>query len=85
MSTEVKQEGSFKIKKKTPKKLVTEKEVTKVDLSKFESANNPDIIKVDLSKPTTNETEENKRPNYATSRLSSCKPASTVIKRGSRS
>ena len=36
MSTEVKQEGSFKIKKKTPKKLVTEKEVTKVDLTKKE-------------------------------------------------
>jgi len=36
MSTEVKQEGSFKIKKKTPKKLVAEKEVTKVDLTKKE-------------------------------------------------
>lgn len=36
MSTEVKQEGSFKMKKKTPRKLVTEKEVTKVDLTKKE-------------------------------------------------
>ena len=36
MSTEVKQEGSFKIKKKAPRKLVTEKEVTKVDLTKKE-------------------------------------------------
>jgi hypothetical protein len=39
MSTEVKQEGSFKIKKKTPKKLVAEKEVTKVDLTKKEENN----------------------------------------------
>ena len=33
-------------------------ETTKVDLSKFESADNPDIIKVDLTKPPTNETKE---------------------------
>jgi len=39
MSTEVKQEGSFKIKKKTPKKLVAEKKVTKVDLTKKEENN----------------------------------------------
>ena len=39
MSTEVKQEGSFKIKKKAPRKLVTEKEVTKVDLTKKEEDN----------------------------------------------
>ena len=39
MSTEVKQEGSFKIKKKSPRKLVTEKEVTKVDLTKKEEDN----------------------------------------------
>jgi len=39
MSTEVKQEGSFKIKKKAPRKLVTEKEVTKVDLTKKEEEN----------------------------------------------
>lgn len=39
MSTEVKQEGSFKIKKKAPRKLVTEKEVTKVNLTKKEEEN----------------------------------------------
>ena len=33
-------------------------ETTKVDLSKFETADNPDIIKVDLTKPPTNETKE---------------------------
>ena len=33
-------------------------ETTKVNLSKFESADNPDIIKVDLTKPPTNETKE---------------------------
>jgi len=44
MSEEVKQEGTFKMKKKTPKKLVAEKEVTKVDLTKKE------IPKVELTK-----------------------------------
>ena len=39
MSEEVKQEGSFKIKKKTPKKLVRKSEVTKVDLTKKEENN----------------------------------------------
>ena len=42
MSTEVKQEGDFKIKKRTPKKL----------------AGNEDIIKVDLSKPPTETKKE---------------------------
>ena len=36
----------------------TAEETTKVDLSKFESADNPDIIKVDLTKTQTNETKE---------------------------
>ena len=36
----------------------TAEDTTKVDLSKFESADNPDIIKVDLTKPPTNETKE---------------------------
>ena len=39
MSEEVKQEGSFKIKKRTPKKLVRKSEVTKVDLTKKEENN----------------------------------------------
>jgi len=34
MSTEVKQEGDFKIKKRTPKKLAGEQDIIKVDLSK---------------------------------------------------
>ena len=34
MSTEVKQEGDFKIKKRTPKKLTGNEDVIKVDLSK---------------------------------------------------
>lgn len=33
MSTEVKQEGDFKIKKRTPKKLAGEQDIIKVDLS----------------------------------------------------
>ena len=36
----------------------TEQEVTKVDMSKFKSADEDDVIKVDLSKPITNETTE---------------------------
>ena len=39
-------------------------ETPKVDLSKFESADDPDVIKVDLSQPITNETEES-NPNDA--------------------
>ena len=35
-----------------------DQEVTKVDVSKFKSSDNDDVIKVDLSKPLTNETEE---------------------------
>ena len=35
-----------------------DQEVTKVDVSKFKSSDNNDVIKVDLSKPLTNETEE---------------------------
>ena len=34
-------------------------EKPELDLSKFDSADNPDVIKVDLSQPPTNETEEN--------------------------
>ena len=35
MSTEVKQEGEFKVKKRTPKKLVNQKgNITKLDLTK---------------------------------------------------
>ena len=33
-------------------------EKPELDLSKFDSADNPEVIKVDLSQPTTNETEE---------------------------
>ena len=37
-----------------------EENVTKVDMSKFKSADDDGVIKVDLSKPITNETEETK-------------------------
>ena len=37
-----------------------EENVTKVDVSKFKSADDDGVIKVDLSKPTTDETEETK-------------------------
>jgi hypothetical protein len=44
------------VEKETPQEVV--EETTKVDLSKFESADEPDIIKVDLTKPPTDETKE---------------------------
>jgi hypothetical protein len=55
MSTEVKQEGEFKLKskkKKTPKKLSKSNEVTKVDLTKPEAQGEvvPDVIKVEIPK-----------------------------------
>ena len=37
----------------------TTEETVEQDLSKFESADDPDVIKVDLSNPITNEAEEN--------------------------
>jgi hypothetical protein len=37
----------------------TVEETVKQDLSKFKSADDPEVIKVDLSKPPTNEVEEN--------------------------
>ena len=37
----------------------TVEETVEQDLSKFKSADDPDVYKVDLSKPTTNEVEEN--------------------------
>ena len=36
----------------------TTEETVEQDLSKFDSADDPDVIKIDLSKPPTNETEE---------------------------
>ena len=37
---------------------VAEETAPELDLEKFESKDDPDVIKVDLSKPSTNETEE---------------------------
>jgi hypothetical protein len=41
----------------------TTEETVEQDLSKFESADDPDVIKVDLSNPITNETEESNTDN----------------------
>jgi len=49
----VKQEGEFKLKKKTPKKLgITNNDPVKVDLTKPEATGEvvPDVVKVDISK-----------------------------------
>jgi len=63
MSTEVKQEGEFKLKskkKKTPKKLSKSNEVTKVDLTKPEAQGEviPDVIKVEIPKEDAVQTQE---------------------------
>ena len=62
MSTEVKQEGEFKLKKKkvTPKKLNKKEEVTKVDLTKPEAQGEviPDVIKVEIPKEDAVQTQE---------------------------
>jgi hypothetical protein len=63
MSTEVKQEGEFKLKskkKKTPKKLSKSNEVTKVDLTKPEAQGEviPDVIKVEIPKKDAVQTQE---------------------------
>ena len=44
-------------------------ETPKVDLSKFESADDPDVIKVDLSQPITNETEESNPDDAGVARV----------------
>ena len=44
-------------------------ETPKVDLSKFESADDPDVIKVDLSQPITNETEESNPDDTGVARV----------------
>ena len=46
------------VENETPQEQVVEEVTSDIDLEKFESKDNPDIIKVDLSKPTTNETEK---------------------------
>ena len=46
------------VKNETPQEEVVEETTPELDLEKFESKDNPDVIKVDLSKPITNETEE---------------------------
>jgi len=62
MSTEVKQEGEFKLKKKkvTPKKLNKKEEITKVDLTKPEAQGEviPDVIKVEIPKEDAVQTQE---------------------------
>ncbi len=62
MSTEVKQEGEFKLKKKkvTPKKLNKKEEITKVDLTKPEAQGEviPDVIKVEIPKKDAVQTQK---------------------------
>ena len=68
MSTEVKQEGEFKLKskkKKTPKKLSKSNEVTKVDLTKPEAQGEvvPDVVKVEIPKEDAVQTQETNDSN----------------------
>ena len=68
MSTEVKQEGDFKIKKRTPKKLTEKEEVIKVDLSKpplktkeEDAVQEPSTEKVDVHESSGDGKEVGKR------------------------
>tara|TARA_R100001591_G_scaffold34617_1_gene46210 strand:+ start:1393 stop:2565 length:1173 start_codon:yes stop_codon:yes gene_type:complete len=47
----------------------TEQEVTKVDMSKFKSAEDDEVIKIDLSKPPTQETNETTEAEADTARV----------------
>ena len=62
MSTEVKQEGEFKLKKNkvTPKKLNKKEEITKIDLTKPEAQGEviPDVIKVEIPKEDAVQTQK---------------------------
>ena len=59
MSEEVKQEGDFKIKKKSSmKKLVKQPEVIKVDLSKKEKDTEPEVTKVEIKSEDANKEQE---------------------------
>jgi len=53
MSTEVKQEGNFKIKKRTPKKLAGKEDIIKVDLSKPPTEPKKEETKDAVQKPST--------------------------------
>ena len=57
MSTEVKQEGEFKIKKRTPKKLIGNEEVIKVDLSKPPVESKKEETKDAVQEPSTKEVD----------------------------
>ena len=46
------------VENETPQEEVVEESTPELDLEKFDSKDDPDVIKVDLSKPTTDETEE---------------------------
>ncbi len=60
MSTEVKQEGEFKIKKRTPKKLIGNEEVIKVDLSKPPVEPKKEETKDAVQEPSTKEMDVHK-------------------------
>ena len=50
------------VENKTPQEEVVE-QTPELDLEKFDSKDNPNVIKVDLDKPPTNETEESDADN----------------------
>ena len=55
------------VEQQEQKEVVEEKQ--EVDLSKFDSADNPEVIKVDLSKPIVNETEETNTDDAGVARV----------------
>ena len=57
------------VENETPQVEEVVEETPEVDLGKFESKDDPDVIKVDLSKPPTNETKENNPDNAGVARV----------------
>tara|TARA_R100001082_G_scaffold109231_1_gene85975 strand:- start:25 stop:1221 length:1197 start_codon:yes stop_codon:yes gene_type:complete len=57
------------VENETPQVEEVVEEKPELDLSKFESADNPEILKVDLSTPTTNETKEDNADNAGVVRV----------------
>ena len=51
------------VENETPQVEEVAQEQPELDLEKFESKDDPDVIKVDLSNPITNETEESDSDN----------------------
>ena len=58
------------VENETPQEEVVEESTPELDLEKFESKDDPEVIKIDLSKPPpTNETKEDNANNTGVARV----------------